>query len=141
MSIGHLLLLLETLKAQSSRTTVSVGHILLLLEILKAQSLGHLLLLKFQSSKTPKGKGRLLLLLKTKSSMTPRGKVHLLLLPKTLICIHLQSNQSSCPTLIERLISQFLLHSSQFFRLIRIVCLVIFFCFWAQSLEHRYECL
>jgi hypothetical protein len=127
MGVGHLLLLLETLKAQSSRTTVSIGHLLLLLKTLKAQSLGHLLLLlKSQSSRTPRGKGRLLLLLKTKSSMTPWRKVHLLLLPRTLICIHLQSNQSSCPTLIERLISHFLLHSNRFLRMLRIVHLVAF---------------
>jgi hypothetical protein len=54
VGVGHLLLLLETLKAQSSRTTVSIAHLLLLLETLKAQSLGHLLLLlKSQSSRTP----------------------------------------------------------------------------------------
>jgi hypothetical protein len=59
---------------------MSVGHLLLLVESLKAQSLSHLLLLlKSQSSRTPRGKGQLLLPLKTKSSMTPRGKVHLLL--------------------------------------------------------------
>jgi hypothetical protein len=34
--LGRLLLLLETLKAQSSRIIVSVGHLLLLLETLKA---------------------------------------------------------------------------------------------------------
>jgi hypothetical protein len=36
MSVGHLLLLLETLKAQSTGTTMSIGHLLLLLETLKA---------------------------------------------------------------------------------------------------------
>jgi hypothetical protein len=46
MSVGHFLLLLETLKAQSSRTRMSIVLLLLLLETLKAQSLGHLLLLK-----------------------------------------------------------------------------------------------
>jgi hypothetical protein len=92
---------------------MSVGHLLLLVESLKAQSLGHLLLLlKSQSSRTSREKGQLLPPLKTKSSMTPRGKVHLLLRPKALIYILLQSKQSSCPTLIERLISHFLPHNT-----------------------------
>jgi hypothetical protein len=92
MTVGHLLLLLETLKAKTSRTTMSVGLLLLLLETLKARSLGRLLLLlTFPSSRTQRLKDWLLLLqLKTKSSMTPQGKVHLP--PKTLICILLQSN-------------------------------------------------
>jgi hypothetical protein len=78
-------------------------------------------LLKSQSSRTPRGKGRVLLWLKTKTSRIPRGKCHLLLLSKTFICILLQSNQSSRPALIE-----LLLHSSWFMRLLRIVCLVPF---------------
>jgi hypothetical protein len=53
---------------------------------------------------SPQGKGHLLLLLKTKRPRTPRGKGHHLLL--------LQSNQSFYPTLIERLLSHFLPHSS-----------------------------
>jgi hypothetical protein len=68
-----------------------------------------------------RGKGRVLLQLKTKTSKTPWGKCHLLLPSKTFICILLQSNQSSCLTLIE-----LLLHSSQFMRLLRIVHLVAF---------------
>jgi hypothetical protein len=67
-----------------------------------------LLLLNSQSSRTSRGKGRVLLRLKTKTSKTPRGICHLLIL-------HLR------PTLIE-----LLLHSSQFMRLLRIVCLVAF---------------
>jgi hypothetical protein len=56
MSVGNLLLLLETLKAQSSKTTVSIGHLLLLLlGTLKAQSLGRLLLLL--KSRAPGHKG------------------------------------------------------------------------------------
>jgi hypothetical protein len=136
---NHLLLLLET---KSSRATKSVGRLLLLLKtkcsratrivsrllLLETKrsratrSLGYLrLLLKSQSSRTPRGKGRVLLWLKTKTSRTPRGKGHLLLLSKTFIYILLQSNQSSCPALIE-----FLLHSSLFMGLLRIVCLVAF---------------
>jgi hypothetical protein len=85
-------------------------------------SLGRLLLLfKSQSSRTQSGKGWVLLRLKTKTSRAPRGKGHLLLLPKTFICILLQSNQSSCSTLIE-----LLLHNIWFMRLLRIVHLVAF---------------
>jgi hypothetical protein len=107
---------------------VSIGRLLLLLlETLKAHSLGCLLLLlKSHSSRTQRGKGQLLLQLKTKSPMTPWGKVHLLLLPKILICILLQSIRSSFPTLIERLISHFILHCIWFLRLLRIVRLVAF---------------
>jgi hypothetical protein len=74
-----------------------------------------------QSSRTLRGKGQVLLRLKTKTTRTPQGKYHLLLLLKTFICILLQSNQSSCPALIE-----LLLHSSQFMRPLRIVHLVAF---------------
>jgi hypothetical protein len=73
---GRLLLLLKSLKAQSSRTTMSVGHLLLLLETLKAQS-----------SKTTMSIGHLLLLLETlkaQSSKTTMTIGHLLLLLETL---------------------------------------------------------
>jgi hypothetical protein len=121
-------------QGQSSRTRGTLGGLLLCLLLLletksssTTRSLGcHLLLLNSQSSKIPQGKGRLLLLLKTKSSMRPWGKGHLLLLPKTFICILLQSNQGFCLALIEKL-SHFHLHSSQFMRLLSIVCLVAFF--------------
>jgi hypothetical protein len=100
------LLLLET---KSFRVTRSL---LLLLEtkIYRAiRSLCHpLLLLKSQSSHTPRGKGRVLLRLKTKTSRTPWGICHLLL-------HHLR------PALIE------LLHNSWFMRLLRIVHPVAFF--------------
>jgi hypothetical protein len=112
-SLGYVLLLLETLKAQSSRTIGSLSRLLLLL--------------KSQSSRTPRGNGRLLLLLKINNSMTPWGKGHLHLLPKTFICILLQSNQSSYLALIERLINHFLLHNDWFMGLLRIVRLVAFF--------------
>jgi hypothetical protein len=86
-SFGRLLLLLKTLKAQSSRTTMSIGHLLLLLETLKAQrsrttvSVGHLLLL-LETLKA-QSLGCLLLLLKSQTSRTPRGKGRLLLLLNT----------------------------------------------------------
>jgi hypothetical protein len=115
----RLLLLLET---KSSRATRSLCHLLLLLETRSSKatwSLGHLLLLlKSQSSRTPRGKGRVLLRLKRKTTRTPLGKCHLLLLKTFICCIHLQSNQSSHPTLIE------LLHNSRFMRLLRAVRLV-----------------
>jgi hypothetical protein len=119
--IGRLLLL----ETKSSRATRSIGCLLLLLKTKSSRvtrNLGRLLLLlKSQGSKRPRGKGWVLLRLKTKTSMTPRGKGHLLLLSKTFISILLQSNQSSCPALIE-----LLLHNSWFMRLLRIICLVAF---------------
>jgi hypothetical protein len=56
MSTCQLLLPLETLKAQSSRTTMSMGHLLLLLKTLKAQGLDHLLLLQVLELQDTKGK-------------------------------------------------------------------------------------
>jgi hypothetical protein len=134
------LLMLKTLKTQSSRRARGKGCLFLLVKTkssITTLSLGHLLLLlKSQSSKTSWGKDRLLLLHKTKSSRTPRGKVHLLLLLKTMsprapwgkchLLLLLQSNQSSYLALMERLLSHFLLHSSRFMWLLRIVCLVAF---------------
>jgi hypothetical protein len=87
-------------------------------------------MLKSQSSRTPRGKGRVLLQLKTKTSRAPWGKCHLLLLSKTFIRILVHNNQSSLPALIE-----LLLHNSWFMRLLRIVRLVFFFGQKVQNID------
>jgi hypothetical protein len=104
------LLLLKT-SSHSSLTTLVEGFLL------------HLLKTNRQSSWTTLVEGFILLLLKTssQSTRTIRGKGHLLLLHKTLIHIFLQSIQSSCPALPERLLSNFLLHNNRSMWMLRIV--------------------